>query len=198
MLADLSTIKDRYDVVLMDPPWEYSGSTSKWGACAKHYATMTMGELKTMDLQSILNKPAVVFMWATGPKLHNALDLGCALGLHYRGIAFVWVKTKKDGTPVGAQGVRPSIVKQLTEVCLAFSTVEKGRPMALGSEAVCQTVFAPKTEHSAKPPEVRARIELLYPNAKRIELFSRERVPTWASWGLEAPTLPKDKEEDED
>lgn len=44
--------------------------------------------------------------------------------------------------------------------------------------------YAPKTEHSRKPREMREMIELVsYP--PRIELFARERVEGWDCWGNE-------------
>lgn len=174
-----------YDVVLMDPPWSYYGSQTKWGAAGKEYDLMTDTELE--NLQVPLAKPGVLFMWATSPRLDFAMELGKHWGLHYRGVAFVWVKTRKNEptVPIGAQGVRPSIVKPTTEFVLAFSTEGKGRPLPLSGESVRQVVLAPKREHSRKPDEVVSAINELYPTATKLEMFARERNPGWDSWGNE-------------
>jgi len=177
----------QYEVVLADPPWSYTGAQDKWGAAAKFYPTMTDAELLEFPMRDWLLPRSVLFLWATSPRLDFAVECIKAWGLAYRGVAFVWVKTKRDGSPIGAQGVRPSIVKPLTEYVLAASPVAKGRPIRVFDESVCQTVFAPKSEHSAKPPEVQKRIEALYPSASRIELFARTRRNGWAAWGNEAP-----------
>lgn len=174
-----------YDVVLADPPWSYYGQQDKWGAAAKFYPTMTDEDLLSFPLENWLNPRGVAFIWATSPRLDFAMDLIKARGLHYRGVAFVWVKTKKDGTPVGAQGVRPSIVKPTTELVLAASKIKTGRPMPLASESIVQTVLAPKQEHSRKPDAVQDRIDLLYPTATKVELFARRRRDGWDSWGNE-------------
>lgn len=187
MKANFSSIKNKYDVLLMDIPWAYSGSKTKYGAAAKFYDCMTKDEVQEMNIKSLCNRRAVVFCWATCPKLHEAIEAGQKWGLHYRGVAFVWVKTKKDGTPLKAQGVRPSVVKPLVELCLVFSTIKSGKPIPLASESVCQTVFAPKTAHSSKPPAVRDRIEQMYPNAKKLELFARERPAGWDVFGDQVP-----------
>lgn len=177
---------NKYDVVLMDPPWSYTGSQDKWGAAAKFYNTMTDDELKDLDIQSLLNSKAVVFMWATGPRLDFAIDLLRHWGLTYRGVAFTWVKTKKDQlTPIGAQGVRPSIVKPTTEFVIAASNVMKGRPLPLADEGVPHVVLAAKTEHSRKPDEVHRRIERLYPDATKLEMFARRPMDGWDVWGNE-------------
>ncbi len=176
-----------YDVVLMDPPWEYSNSKpGDMGAAINHYPTMTDQELRDLDVAALLSRQSVVFMWATAPRLDFAIDLLRHWGLAYRGVAFVWVKTRKDGvTPIGAQGVRPSIVKPTTEYVLAASVVKKGRPRPLADESVPHVVLAAKTGHSRKPDEVHRRIERLYPDASKIELFARREMDGWTVWGNE-------------
>lgn len=187
MKADLSSIEGRYDVLLCDPPWSYYGSQNKMGAAAKFYQTMTDEEILEMDVRSLMHQTSVLFLWTTCPRLDFAFKCLEEWGLFYRGVAFTWVKCKSDGTPIGAQGVRPSIVKPLVELVLAASPTAKGRPMPIASEAVCQTVFAPKGRHSEKPIEVMNRIDLLYPTASKLELFGRgEPQPGWSIWGDQA------------
>lgn len=57
--------------------------------------------------------------------------------------------------------------------------------MPLASESVVQTVFAPRRQHSRKPDEVVERIEELYPNAAKLEMFARESREGWAAFGNE-------------
>lgn len=177
------TFSQTYDVVLADPPWSYEGQQDKWGAAAKFYNTMPSNHIYKLPIP--VKKPGLVFLWATGPKLHYGIEAFKEWGLHYRGVAFVWVKTKQDGTPIAAQGVRPSTVKPLTEFVLVGSNVKEGRPLPLADESICQTVFAPKREHSRKPDEVQERIERMYPTATRLEMFARRRREGWDAWGDE-------------
>lgn len=135
--------------------------------------------------QHVLSDRGVLFLWATAPRLDFAVDVLREWGLVFRGVSFVWVKTKKDGTPVGAQGVRPSIVKPTCEFVLAGSKVAKGRPMPLDDESVRQVVLASRGAHSAKPVEVHERIEVLYPEASKLELFARGCRDGWDCWGDE-------------
>jgi hypothetical protein len=175
-----------YDVLLLDPPWSYHGQQDKWGAAAKFYDTMTDEDLRNMDIASLLNKRAVVFMWATAPRLDFAIRLLDAWGLTYRGVAFTWVKTKKDQqTPIGAQGVRPSVVKPTAEFVLVASNVSKGRPLPIADESVAHIVLASKQEHSRKPDEIHRRIERLYPDATKLEMFARRPMEGWDVWGEE-------------
>ena len=186
MQPSLKNETQPFDVIYADPPWSYYGSGTKMGAAAKEYSLMSDQELLDLDLvPRLLSSRGVLFMWATSPRLDFAMKLIKHWGLTYRGIAFVWVKTRKDGTPIGAQGVRPSIVKPTTELVLAASRVKRGRPMPLASESVRQVILAPKRQHSRKPDEVAQRIEELYPNARRLAMFAPTPRPGWGAWGNE-------------
>jgi N6-adenosine-specific RNA methylase IME4 len=184
----------QYDVVLADPPWSYTGQQAKWGAAAKFYGTMPDDWIHDLDIGGLLSPRGVLFLWATCPRLDAAMECIGKWGLTFRGVAFCWVKTKKTDplVPIGAQGVRPSIVKPTTELVLAASRVRSGRPMPLADEGVRQVVLAPKQEHSTKPAEVHERIEALYPTARKIELFARRPRPGWDAWGNEAQGRPED------
>ena len=177
----------KYDVIYADPPWDYYGDPNKMGAAGKYYPLMSDQELLDIDLP--LAKPGILFLWATGPRLDFAQELINAWDLHYRGVAFVWVKTKPSDplTPIGAQGVRPSIVKPTTEFVLAASTEKRGRPLkiAKGAENVRQVVMEPKRVHSRKPDIVRDEIARMYPNYRKLELFARQQTEGWDTYGNE-------------
>ncbi len=46
-------------------------------------------------------------------------------------------------------------------------------------------LIAEKTKHSKKPKEVRNRIQELFGDKPRIELFARQKAEGWDSWGNE-------------
>ena len=179
----------KYSVILADPPWAYYGSPDKDQAAGKHYALMPNAEIAALPVRSITAPKAACFMWATGPKLPEAIDVMRAWGFHYRGVAYVWVKTNAAGKIISGQGVRPTFVKPTTEFVLVGSTCKTGRPLPLLTEAQGQVVLAarPGNKHSSKPTEIRQRIEQLLGDVPRIELFARERVAGWDAWGNEVP-----------
>jgi len=201
-MIDLSTLSGRFKVVYADPCWDYWGSAEKDQAAGKHYNTMPYEELAALPVRKLIDDPGVLFMWTTGPKLGEAIDLLRAWGFYYRCIGYVWIKTTKEGKVIGGQGVRPSFVKQLDEVVLVGSTEPltdefviigstalKGRTLPILTENQEQNVFAPRGSHSEKPDEVRRRIEELFGDVPRIELFARRRHSNWDAWGLEADGL---------
>ena len=179
----------RYDVILADPPWAYYGQQDKWGAAAKFYATAPDEAIVALPVPELLSDRGVLFLWATSPRLDVAMACLAAWQLHFRGIAFVWVKARKDGGPIGAQGVRPSIVKPTAEYVIAASRVAKGRPMPLSDEGVPNVILAPRRAHSQKPEQVRDAIDRLYPAASKLELFARSERPGWDAWGNEVGKL---------
>jgi N6-adenosine-specific RNA methylase IME4 len=178
-----------FDVALVDPPWLYYGSPDKWAAAGKVYALLDDAALAAMPVRDLLHPRSVVFLWATGPRLDAAVALLAAWGLAFRGVGFVWVKCARNGQPIGARGVRPSIVKPTTEFVLCGSPCKRGRPLPVADESVRQVVLAPVADHSRKPDEVHERIETLYPNASRVELFARRPRVGWTTWGNELPAV---------
>jgi N6-adenosine-specific RNA methylase IME4 len=174
-----------YSVVLADPPWSYYGSPDKWAAAGKFYSLLSDDDLSKLPIQTILCKEAIVFLWCTSSSLERAISCLRGWGLFYRGVAFVWVKTARSGRPIGAQGVRPSITKPLTEFVIAGAKSERGRPLPLSDEGISQTIFAPRGRHSEKPKAVNAALEQMYPGDRKAELFARDQRSGWTCWGDE-------------
>lgn len=55
----------------------------------------------------------------------------------------------------------------------------------LKDRKVCQLIEYPRSAHSQKPIEARLRIERMFGDLPRIELFSRRKVEGWNCWGNE-------------
>ncbi len=174
-----------YDIVYADPPWFYYGSQIKDAAAAKHYPLMSQQDLAGLPVRAIMAKKAALFLWATGPRLNFAIELIQAWGLHYRGVAYVWVKTNRRGEVIRGQGVPPTFTKPTTEFVLAATTTPTGRPFPLLDLGQGQVVLEPRGEHSRKPSVFRRRITELCGDRSRIELFAREGADGWDTWGPE-------------
>ena len=71
------------------------------------------------------------------------------------------------------------------ELCLVF---KRGKiPSPRGARNVRQLVREGRSGHSAKPEEVRGRIDAMFPGLRKIELFARGQIDEgWTAWGLEA------------
>lgn len=185
----------RYNIIYCDPPWPYKNPQSDDPARGgKTYATMTMKDIKQLPVQRIAAPNCALFLWATMPKLQEALDVIKAWGFRYITCAFVWVKLNPTGELLrgGKKGkdvlLRKGIYSGLgfwtngnAELCLF---AKQGHPQR-AARNVKQIVIAPRGRHSAKPAEVRDRIVRLMGDVPRIELFAREIVSGWDAWGNE-------------
>lgn len=175
-----------YDLILADPCWPYYGSKTKNAAAGKHYDLMTWEELAAMPVQGIANNPAMLLMWATGPLLYSQIGIMDQWGFNYRGVAFVWVKTRADGGIISGQGVPPTFVKPTTEFLLLGTTCKRGRPFPIQDSSMGQVVLAPREEHSKKPEVFQENIEkIVGPDVTKIELFARRQREGWDATGLE-------------
>jgi N6-adenosine-specific RNA methylase IME4 len=176
-----------YGVIYVDPPWHYYGDLDKDQAAGKHYPLMRNEDIAALPVRSITAPDAALFLWATGPRLPEAIEVMRAWGFNYRGVAYVWVKTARDGHIISGQGVRPTFTKPTTEFLLVGSTSRRGRPLKLLTEAQGQVVLEPRGRHSEKPAVFAQRIVELVGDVPRIELFARERLSGWDAWGNEVP-----------
>jgi len=61
--------KGEFSVIYADPPWEYEQSPPR-GDLEVHYPTMSLEEI--CDLEVPASENAVLFLWATNPKLKEA------------------------------------------------------------------------------------------------------------------------------
>ena len=176
-----------FDLVLTDPPWPYYGDPDKMGAAGKEYDLMSLEDICAIPIADSLTKTGAALVWATGPKLPMAVEAIRAWGLHFRNVAFVWIKTRKsDNQIIHGQGVRATFTKQNAEYVLLATKKRTGRPFKLCVENAPQVILAPRGRHSEKPKEIREQIDIIAPdNARKLEVFARCPVPGWTCIGNE-------------
>ena len=170
----------KFDVLLADPPWSYGNSNfgEKGQATSdadSHYPTMTLDEMKGLPVSDIAAENAMLFLWTTGPFLMESNELALAWGFGYVTAAFVWNK------------MIPNPGNYTLSECEFVLAFKRGkRPDGERDYKQRQLLSERRGSHSAKPDEIRLRIERMYPSARRLEMFARERVEGWTAWGLEA------------
>jgi len=170
---DLAEAGETYGVLLGDPPWRYEYSIDSGDTIEQHYPTMTTAEICALPVSEIAGEDSVLFLWATSPKLPEALSVMAAWGFQYR-TCLVWVK---DWIGPGYYA------RQRHELLLVG---KKGNPPTPEPSSRPDSVIeAPRKEHSAKPPIVYEIIERMYPDVPKVELFARNRRENWDSWGNE-------------
>ncbi len=183
----------KYDIIYADPPWDYGGKMQYDKSSIKNenigfkkdifissasfkYPTVKMKDLKKLNIDSISSDDCLLFMWTTGPQLQNSIKLGESWGFKYRTIGFIWDKMMHNPGQYTLSQI---------ELCLIF---KKGRiPKPRGARNIRQMVQVPRKKHSEKPEEVIYRIDKMFPEQNKIELFARQNYIGWDNWGLEIP-----------
>ena len=56
------------------------------GAAGNHYGTMTLDEIKALDIKSIIAEKAVCFLWATSSTLPYVADVMKSWGFTYNNV----------------------------------------------------------------------------------------------------------------
>ena len=73
----------KYDVIYADPAWRYDFSKSKSRDVENQYPTMTIDDICNLPVKNMTNENAVLYMWATAPKLPEAMKVIEAWGFKY-------------------------------------------------------------------------------------------------------------------
>lgn len=158
-----------YDVIYADPPWKYSFSKSNSRKIENQYSTMTCNEICAVKVPSAQN--CVLYLWATAPKLIEALKVMKSWGFTYKtqavwdkgriGMGY-WFRGQHEILLVGVKGnISPPEQRKRTSSVYNYK----------------------RGKHSKKPDEIRDLIKEWFPDASRLEMFCRDSVDGWAVYG---------------
>lgn len=163
---------NKFDVIYVDPPWKYDFAETNNREIENHYPTMELEDIKKLLIPA--SSESVILMWATMPKLTEALDLMDAWDFKYlTGAAWdkekigmgYWFRGQHELLLVGKRGnYSPPIPEN------RFSSV----------------IRDVRTKHSKKPECVYDMIEKMFPDGKYLEMFARDKHNNkWEAWGNE-------------
>ena len=168
----------QYQIIYADPPWkEVGGGKIKRGA-DKHYELLPTKVIASMDVESIADANAHLYLWVTNNFLKDGLLVMDAWGFRY----VTMITWMKDRFGLG------QYFRGMTEHCL-FG-VRGFLPYKTENGKRCQGLtgfVAPRMIHSQKPLRMRKMIELVSgrKGINKIELFARQKTEGWDTWGNE-------------
>ena len=169
----------KYNIIYADPAWTFKTWSNKGEEKSPKYNVMTINDIKNLPVNEIVSDDCVLFIWVTYPLLKEGLETIESWGFEYKTCGFSWIKkNKKADSLFWGLGYW---TRANNEICLLAT---KGKPKRV-SRGVHQVVMDKIREHSRKPDCVRNRIVELCGDLPRIELFARQRVEGWSSWGNE-------------
>ena len=167
--------KTKYDIIYADPPWRYDFCVDKKDRIEEQYPTMSLQEIKDFKVPSADN--AVLYLWATAPKLKEALEVMEAWGFEYKthciwdkmwiGMGY-WFRGQHELLLVGTKG--------------SFSPPKR-------EDRIGSIIQSRRGKHSEKPYAIYRLIEKWFPGKKCLELFARNPRTGWTSWGYDIDRL---------
>ncbi|NWR52411.1 METL4 protein, partial [Regulus satrapa] len=191
LLSDISCLqpllnyKKKYDVIVIDPPWE-----NKSVKRSNRYSHLSSWQIKQIPVPALAAPNCLVVTWVTNRQKHLRF-VKDELYPHWSVKTLAewhWVKITTAG-----EFVLPldSLHKKPYEV-LVLGRVQGDVKEALRkSEGVLPIpehqliVSIPCNLHSHKPPLAAVLAEFIKPDVECLELFARNLQPGWTSWGNE-------------
>ncbi|NWX32270.1 METL4 protein, partial [Notiomystis cincta] len=191
LLSDISCLqpllnyKKKYDVIVIDPPWE-----NKSVKRSNRYSHLSSWQIKQIPVPALAAPNCLVVTWVTNRQKHLRF-VKDELYPHWSVKTLAewhWVKITTAG-----EFVLPldSLHKKPYEV-LVLGRVQGGVKEALRKfEGVLPIpehqliVSIPCSLHSHKPPLAAVLAEFIKPDVECLELFARNLQPGWTSWGNE-------------
>ncbi|XP_048331017.2 methyltransferase-like protein 2 [Ziziphus jujuba] len=174
-----------FNLIVVDPPWENGSARQK-----SRYPTLPNRYFLSLPIKQLShNKGALVALWVTNrEKLRGFVEeeLFPAWGVRYMA-TFYWLKVKANGSMVGDLDLfhhRPYECILLGQCYGEKNSEDLPRFKTLKNN---QIIISVPGDYSRKPPLGELLLEYITGiNPTRcIELFAREIIAGWVSWGNE-------------
>lgn len=178
-----------YDLVNVDPPWNFDLRSAKGEAKSPQaqYSTMTLDEVRRLPVGDLLAPGGVAIMWTTWPLV--------AIGAHTEVIRAWGLKPVTGGgwakrTATGKLRWGPGYIARSLHEPFIIASLPDADWSGASFPNLVETLEADSLdglarEHSRKPDEFYARVEAAWPEARRADLFARESRVGWSTWGNE-------------
>ena len=112
MKVDIFNTDKKYQIIYADPPWKYRNMGNIEATAEAHYSTMEQADIESLPVADLADKNCILFLWATFPKIQEALNCMKAWGFEYKTVGFTWVKTnKRGGTALALAGTQSQMPK---------------------------------------------------------------------------------------
>jgi N6-adenosine-specific RNA methylase IME4 len=173
-----------YDVIVIDPPWNYQLRSEKGQAKSAHahYQCRDLAWIKALPVGQLARAKTLLFCWATAPMLPEALEAMAAWGFAYK-TQLVWRKVTPSGKPrMGPGYVARTLHEPVLVGAIGRGTQEGALPSLFDGVDLFDGIAR---EHSRKPDEFYELVRRVTPDATRCDVFSRETRPGFDGWGDE-------------
>jgi N6-adenosine-specific RNA methylase IME4 len=165
-----------YDVIVIDPPWEYSRTGSSYDPDGNRamvpYPEMSMDELKKLKLP--IKENCVLWLWTTNAFMKEAYELLKVWGFQDKTI-LTW---NKEFLGAGWW------LRNITEHCILAIKGEPRKSGVFKNEKWTTLISEKRTEHSAKPEIFYKMVDEICAGRK-LDYFARKKREGWDVFGDE-------------
>jgi N6-adenosine-specific RNA methylase IME4 len=170
-----------YSVFCIDPPWPKKKggirSVRPKQSRSLDYSTMSVDEIFKLLDSEVLSKAIeqhTVFLWTVDEFLHESEKAMAGRG-YKRHARIVWDKEN---------GVAPAFSVRFSHEYVVWFYKPKFTPVSVQSRGKHMTVIREKSrQHSRKPDLFYKTVDEWFPEAKKIDVFSREKRHGWDQFG---------------
>jgi N6-adenosine-specific RNA methylase IME4 len=182
----------KFNVIVCDPAWGFNDNLKKMKknvrrSASSQYKTMSVPQIAALPVADIADQAGCLLaLWVPGSMLVHGLDVMHAWGFSLKQ-TWVWVKLKKKyavekdwnrSTRVGMG----RLFRQSHEIALIGTSGKSVYPF-LKDHSQRSVAFDLNQGHSTKPSTLQNRLEKMFPDAEKLELFARRIKPGWTCLG---------------
>ncbi|NXT50131.1 METL4 protein, partial [Pluvianellus socialis] len=184
-LQSLLNYKKKYDVIVIDPPWE-----NKSVKRSNRYSHLSSWQIKQIPVPALAAPNCLVVTWVTNRQKHLHFVKN-ELYPHWSVKTLAewhWVKITRAGEfvlPLDSLHKKPYEVLVLGRVQGDVKEALRKSEDVLPIPEHKLIVSIPCSLHSHKPPLSAVLAEFIRPDVECLELFARNLQPGWTSWGNE-------------
>jgi len=169
----------KFGLIYADPAWQYeSGTTTPSRVIENQYPTMPLEDIVALPVRKLGLKHSVLALWIPSPLLlTHGPPVVKGWGYTYK-TNYIW---EKKGGP-RCTGYYAEVRHEHLLICTRGDVPPPPVPARFPS---VQLLPRPRG-HSRKPARFAEMLELMYPEASKIELFCRSPRKGWSAWGNQA------------
>lgn len=176
----------KFQVIIADPPWQFNDklkmSATKRGA-ESNYSILSLERLCELDIKSIIDDNAFCCIWVPNVLIEDGLKVLKAWNFEYKGL-YGWGKvSSRSGKVHFGMG---HYFRSSFEIALfgKRGKIQVDNKSQRNIEVDNFDIDDPQ-KHSKKTEKLQDSLDLMFPNANKLELFARRKRENWECVGLE-------------
>lgn len=182
--------------IVSDPPWDFDDQLKKMKSKVKRsaksqYDTMLLDEICSIDVRKLADpKGCVLILWVPSSLLIDGVTVAHAWGFKIKQ-TYVWAKVKKKDKKRVSEDLNDELAfgmgrlfRQTHEIALVCTSGKSVYPL-LQNKSQRSVSCAENKGHSTKPENLQDSLDLMFPNANKVEMFARRVREGWTCLGNE-------------